>query len=260
MIVVLESSVFASVGGVALHPVIVPFALVLLLLGALAFIALFLVPRWADRYAWPTLIVLALGTGSAYIAQLSGQATLTSATPPGVHGTLGRLVPYLATGLFVFGLLWAVLHLRSYRAEQHRSSGSLAAGMTAMLLALGVIGLTGYVGYTGVQAAWPQGFPAASAPATPGPSVSVSPSASASPGLVSHTTAEVAAHATPASCWTVISGQVYDLTGWINQHPGGKDQITALCGKDATAAFTQQHANQTAAAVALDRFRLGPLR
>lgn len=260
MIVALESSVFASLGGLPLHPVLVPFAVVLLLLAALAMIALFLVPRWADRYTGPTLIVLGVGTAAAYLASLSGQAVMTTATAPGMHGILGRLVPYLATGLFAFGVLWAILHLRSYRAEHHRSSGSLAAGMTTMLLALGVLGVTGFVGYTGIQSAWPQGFPTPSASATPGPSPSLAPVNSASPSTATYSTADVAAHASVISCWTVINGQVYDLTTWASQHPGGRDQIVALCGKDATAAFTTQHGTQTVAATTLDRYRIGRLR
>lgn len=51
-----------------------------------------------------------------------------------------------------------------------------------------------------------------------------------------YTTADVAAHASSDDCWTVIDQKVYNITEYINRHPGGK-QITATCGIDSTAMF-----------------------
>ncbi len=50
---------------------------------------------------------------------------------------------------------------------------------------------------------------------------------------------EVAEHATKADCWTIISGDVYDLTKFINRHPGG-DEILRACGTDATTLFNSR--------------------
>ncbi|MGJ9407444.1 cytochrome b5 domain-containing protein, partial [Nesterenkonia aurantiaca] len=36
----------------------------------------------------------------------------------------------------------------------------------------------------------------------------------------------------PESCWAVMDGTVYDLTDWIEDHPGGADRIEGLCGTD----------------------------
>lgn len=49
--------------------------------------------------------------------------------------------------------------------------------------------------------------------------------------------AEIATHNTLQNCWLIISGQVYDVTRFISQHPGGVTQITNWCGKEATTAF-----------------------
>lgn len=46
-------------------------------------------------------------------------------------------------------------------------------------------------------------------------------------------------------CWTVISGDVYDLTKWITSHPGGQGSIISLCGRDGTASFFAMHGNQS---------------
>ena len=50
---------------------------------------------------------------------------------------------------------------------------------------------------------------------------------------------EVAGHDTSEDCWTVISGEVYDLTDYINRHPGGAEILRA-CGTDATTLFKER--------------------
>lgn len=41
-------------------------------------------------------------------------------------------------------------------------------------------------------------------------------------GLKAYTVAEVAKHNVPSDCWLMIKGKVYDVTGWGEEHPGGK--------------------------------------
>lgn len=48
-----------------------------------------------------------------------------------------------------------------------------------------------------------------------------------------YTMEEVKKHNRPDNAWTVVSGKVYDLTPYIEQHPGGR-LILAVIGKDAT--------------------------
>lgn len=62
-----------------------------------------------------------------------------------------------------------------------------------------------------------------------------------------------------SSCWSVISENVYDLTKWINSHPGGSSAIRSLCGVDGTASYRSQHANQARPEQRLESFLLGPL-
>jgi cytochrome b involved in lipid metabolism len=71
--------------------------------------------------------------------------------------------------------------------------------------------------------------------------------------------AQVRANNTARSCWTVVDDFVYDLTRWINSHPGGPDVILFLCGTDGTNSFKAQHANQARPAIRLDGYKLGPL-
>ncbi len=54
-----------------------------------------------------------------------------------------------------------------------------------------------------------------------------------------YTAEEVARHNSKSDCWTIISGEVYDLTQFINRHPGG-DEILRACGVDATTLFASR--------------------
>lgn len=47
---------------------------------------------------------------------------------------------------------------------------------------------------------------------------------------------EVFRHASKDDCYMIIEGRVYDLTSYINKHPGGM-VIADYCGKDGTEAF-----------------------
>ncbi len=76
----------------------------------------------------------------------------------------------------------------------------------------------------------------------------------------SYTLAQVKKHKTAANCWSVVNRSVYNLTGWVNKHPGGSSRIIAMCGKDATAAYNGQHRGSSSARSALAPYRIGTLR
>lgn len=78
-------------------------------------------------------------------------------------------------------------------------------------------------------------------------------------GVKSFTAANIATHNDATSCYTSISGGVYDLTAWVNAHPGGKSKILSLCGKDGTQAFTEKHKNGQKFLNILARFKIGNL-
>ncbi len=50
----------------------------------------------------------------------------------------------------------------------------------------------------------------------------------------SYSLAEVSQHNNETSCWTVVSGKIYDITSYIYSHPAGVDRILQGCGVDAT--------------------------
>jgi cytochrome b involved in lipid metabolism len=72
-----------------------------------------------------------------------------------------------------------------------------------------------------------------------------------------YTMAQIAAHKTPTDCWTVVRGNVYELTKWIATHPGGEEAIISLCGIDGTTAFEGQHDGQSKPEQKLASFKIG---
>lgn len=92
-----------------------------------------------------------------------------------------------------------------------------------------------------------------------GKGVAVKASPMASAATSAYTMEKVKANASAASCWSVISGNVYDLTKWIGSHPGGSGAITSLCGTDGTSGFLAMHRNQSKPESRLAGFLLGPL-
>lgn len=75
-----------------------------------------------------------------------------------------------------------------------------------------------------------------------------------------YTQADVSSHNTAASCWSSIEGGVYDLTGWINRHPGGAQAIISLCGTDGTASFVAQHGSSRSPRRELVLLKIGNLQ
>lgn len=51
---------------------------------------------------------------------------------------------------------------------------------------------------------------------------------------------DVARHNTPADCWVIVRGRVYDVTAWAPKHPGG-DLLFVKAGGDCTQLFDSYH-------------------
>jgi len=105
----------------------------------------------------------------------------------------------------------------------------------------------------------PTPTPTPSATPTPTPTPTTKPTPSPTPTKDGYTMDQVKANNSSASCWSVIDGNVYDLTRWINSHPGGAGAIKGLCGIDGTQEFNRQHYGQRDPLQRLKLYLLGPL-
>ena len=96
------------------------------------------------------------------------------------------------------------------------------------------------------------------------PSVSATPASTPSPSASSTpdagiTRAQVEMRNSKNACWSIIDEKVYDLTKWIDSHPGGPSYIQFICGKDGTNSFKAQHSGRPNPTARLADFLLGPL-
>ncbi|OZJ01972.1 hypothetical protein BZG36_04989 [Bifiguratus adelaidae] len=51
------------------------------------------------------------------------------------------------------------------------------------------------------------------------------------------TAADVAGHTTRGDIWVSVHGKVYNVTNFLEEHPGGEEVLLDEAGKDATEAF-----------------------
>jgi cytochrome b involved in lipid metabolism len=103
--------------------------------------------------------------------------------------------------------------------------------------------------------------------ATPSPSLTASqpkPTPSSTPTAEvttqsGYTIDKVRQNNSASSCWSIINGNVYDLTKWISSHPGGRSAITGICGRDGSTSFNGKHRGDGGPASILSGYLLGPL-
>ena len=95
-----------------------------------------------------------------------------------------------------------------------------------------------YVGDLGqVAASTVSGTAPRATQTTPGTTAPVTTTAPKTNATVTLSAQEIGTHNTTANCWLIIGGNVYNVTSYLNQHPGGVSAIRPYCGKDGSAAF-----------------------
>lgn len=61
------------------------------------------------------------------------------------------------------------------------------------------------------------------------------------PNYVRVTMDQLKTHKYRNDCWTSINGKVFNITPYINFHPGGVDEIMKCAGRDGTSLFNKYH-------------------
>ncbi|TQV97792.1 Cytochrome b5 [Cordyceps javanica] len=71
-----------------------------------------------------------------------------------------------------------------------------------------------------------------------------------------YTLAQIAEANTPEKAWIVIHGRVYNVSSYLDDHPGGRDVLLELAGSDATSDFDFV-GHSKSAAKAMAEFQVG---
>ncbi|KAI8950072.1 glycolate oxidase [Xylaria longipes] len=72
--------------------------------------------------------------------------------------------------------------------------------------------------------------------------------------------AEVAKHNTEKDCWVVINGKVWDVSDFLEKHPGGASVISRYSGRDASEAYDEVHDPELIIATLAEDRCLGTVR
>lgn len=165
----------------------VHFAVVLLLVGALALLAMFFLPKLRNHYLPVATIITVLGVLAAIAAKLTGDSLANQVGRPTWHENLGNATVLVGLLLSVSNVVWLVVDRRAREATERAAAnqsqvpvlgriGTVAAFATA-ILAVAVLVLTALTGHAGASETWtprmeqvsPSPSPTASVPSRPQP-------------------------------------------------------------------------------------------
>lgn len=62
--------------------------------------------------------------------------------------------------------------------------------------------------------------------------------------LVTLSLSEVNKHNSASDCYLIINQKIYNVSSFINSHPGGAQKITEKCGQEVSDLFAQIHSNR----------------
>ena len=247
--------------GLPLHPLINHAVAVLVPLSALGFILLLAFPKLVPTYSPLILISLLTSTIAGFIAENSGQALSNRVGYPGDHAEQGERLAKLILLFTLLYITWFVIYRKSIK---FKAADKLLKNTLSVLLLLAAIAsttLTFIVGHSGAKASWEDRIKASDSkrlsdlPEQDQALVDQNLSA----GVIKLSISEVKKHNSRDDCWSIVSGKVYNLTSYVQQHPGGIELISSICGIDGSAAFSSQHGSSSKPNNVLTGLLLGSL-
>ena len=236
-----------TINGLPAHPLFIHIVVVLLPLSAIGMIALVVIPQFrgtVQKYFVASGVVISVI--GAFIAKESGAALEQTRGVTDEHHDWGNRTFYLAIALTVVSALWLWLDTKP------KSKTKLATGIIVVLVSLAAITSTVLAGDSGAKAVWET----RASESDVEPTVYSQESGAQDTGIP---LSEVALHSSVDDCWSAVDGNVYDLTKWISEHPGGNGPIESMCGVDSTEAFTGQHGGQNKPERELGKYKVGVL-
>jgi len=255
-----ELGIFDLITGLPVHVFVTHAVVVLLPLAVIMLILVVAFPRLRQNYRYPAVGLAIIGALSAIVAEQSGEALEARVGVAEEHSEWGEMLPPVAVALAVLSVIWLIV------SRMSSSRGKiLAAVIGGVVIIVGIVAvvITVLAGHSGTQSVWgdqvSEGDAAVVESVEEGaaPEAPVEEAPSADTGVLSLDT--VAMNDSEASCWTVINGNVYDLTDWISSHPGGASRILGLCGIDGTSQFEGQHGGSAATEGTLGSYLIGSI-
>ena len=233
--------------GLPLHPLIIHAVVVLVPVSALGVIFLLVFPRFAPTFSPLILILLIASTVAGFIAENSGQSLSNRVGYPGDHAEQGERLAKLILLFTLLYITWFVIYRKSIK---FKSADKLLKNTLSVLLLLAAIAsttLTFIVGHSGAKVTWEDRIKASDSKRlsdlTKQDQALVDQNLSA--GVIKLTNSEIKKHNSRGDCWSIIEGKVYNLTSFVQQHPGGIELIASICGIDGSAAFSSQHGSSS---------------
>ena len=241
--------------GLPIHPLINHGVAVLVPLAAIGALLVIFIPKLRLNYSPLVLVTVLLATVSAFIATQSGEALSERVGLPNAHATQGERLSYVVLAFAILFSIWFALEKSERTRERVANLGKRVLKVVIPITAISSFVLTILVGHSGAQATWKDRIDQtqATALAETGPKP-INPA-----GTINLSNSEIKTHNLKSDCWSIVNGNVYNLTSYVKSHPGGASVIANICGKDGSKAFVNQHNTQGKPNNVLSSFLLGPV-
>jgi cytochrome b involved in lipid metabolism len=241
--------------GLPIHPLINHGVAVLVPLAAIGALLVIFIPRLRLNYSPLVLVTVLLATVSAFIATQSGEALAERVGLPNAHATQGERLSYVVLAFAILFSIWFALEKSQRTRERVANLGKRVLKVVIPITAISSFVLTILVGHSGAQATWQDRIDQTQATALEetGPKP-INPA-----GTINLSNSEIKTHNLKSDCWSIVNGNVYNLTSYVKSHPGGASVIANICGKDGSKAFVNQHNTQGKPNNVLSSFLLGPV-
>lgn len=243
------------INGLPIHPLINHGVAVLVPLAAIGALLVILIPKIRVTYSPLVLVTILLATVSTFIATESGEALSERVGLPNAHATQGERLSYVVLAFaFLFSAWFAgerLDRIRNIFPKLFKTALKIFIPITASLSFV----LTIMVGHSGAEATWKDRISETQGAEL----VETGPKASAPSGTLNLSISEIKTHNSKTDCWSIVNGNVYNLTSYVKNHPGGEAVLANICGKDGSKAFANQHNSQSKPNNVLKSFLLGSL-
>ncbi len=241
-------SLFDAVAGLPVHPLVIHAVVVLVPLAALGLIVAVVNSAFRKRFTVALIVLLGITVPLAFVAKESGEALAERIGIAERHEELGENVPLWVAAFFVVAVAWWLVTRRSASVLVRRILGGVL-----VVTAVQVLVVIFLVGHSGAEATWGKIAPVAEQPVE---TVSAPPDDTVVDSTV-FSAEDVAQHSTAEDCWTIVDGNVYDVTPFVSRHPGGLAAISQICGVDGTERFIGKHGSDSAPNSQLDSLKIG---